>query len=36
MSGRHDKIKLPSDRLEANGLLNNLRILSVASDEKTY
>ena len=36
MSGSHDKIKLLSDRLEANGLLNDLRILSVARDEKTY
>jgi len=36
MSGSHDKIKLPSDRLKANGLLNGLRILSVARDEKTY
>jgi len=36
MSGSHDKIRLLSDRLKANGLLNDFRILSMARDGKTY
>jgi hypothetical protein len=36
MSGGHDKIKVAFDGLKANGLLNYLRILNVARDEKTY